>query len=138
MRDLRDTESSATASSSTAPVTMNRNEESRFSRVSPLEMDWMTMIPSSAANAEPRPPNRLVPPMTAAAIALRFTSPAPLLWLAAANRAAASTPPSAAKDEHNTITETNTALTLMPARRAASALPPTANTDRPHFVRVSA
>jgi hypothetical protein len=37
----------------------------------------MTMIPSSAEYALPRPPKRLVPPITAAAIALRLTSPVP-------------------------------------------------------------
>jgi len=77
VRDRRVTESRVTASSSTIPVTMNRNDESRLSRVRPLEIDWMTMIPSSAANAVPRPPKRLVPLMTAAAMALRLTSPLP-------------------------------------------------------------
>ena len=36
--------------------------------MSPLEIDWITMMPSSAEKALPRPPNRLVPPMTAAAM----------------------------------------------------------------------
>ena len=36
-------------------------------------MAWITMIPSSADQAEPRPPKSEVPPMTAAAIA--FASP---------------------------------------------------------------
>ena len=84
---------------------MKRNDESRLSSVSPLEMDWITRMPSSAAKAEPRPPNRLVPPMTAAAMALRLTSPPPLLWLAAASRAAARTPPTAASVEQATKAE---------------------------------
>lgn len=57
-RDLRDTESSMTASSRTDPVTMQRYDESRLSSVRPLELDWITMMPSSAANAEPRPPKQ--------------------------------------------------------------------------------
>ena len=52
--------------------------ETRLSSVRPFEIDWMTRMPSSAEYAEPRPPKRLVPPMTAAAIALRLTSPPPL------------------------------------------------------------
>jgi hypothetical protein len=52
--------------------------------------------------AEPRPPKRLVPPMTAAAIALRFTSPPPDCWLTAARREAARTPPIAAKVDQST------------------------------------
>ena len=40
--------------------------------------------------------------MTAAAIALRLTSPVPACWLAEARRAAESTPPSAANIEHRT------------------------------------
>ncbi|WP_411284894.1 hypothetical protein [Lapillicoccus sp.] len=62
----------------------------------------MTTMPRSAENAEPRPPKRLVPPMTAAAIALRLSSPVPLLWFAAARRDAARTPPTAASVEHAT------------------------------------
>ncbi len=83
-------------------MTMNLNDESRFSRVSPLEIDWITRTSRSAAKAVPRPPNRLVPPMTAAAMALRLTSPPPLLWFAAASRAAARTPPTAAKVDTST------------------------------------
>ena len=89
---------------------MNRYDESRLSSVSPFEIDWITRMPSSAANAEPRPPKRLVPPITAAAIALRLTSPPPLLWFAAASRAAASTPPSAANVEHIMLDEPTAAL----------------------------
>ncbi len=117
---------------------MNRKDESRSSSVRPLETDWITRMPSRAENALPRPPKRLVPPMTAAAMAFRLTSPAPLAWLAAASRAAASMPPSAASEEHRTKALVYVRLTLMPARRAASALPPTAKTERPQPVRVSA
>ena len=64
-----------------------RYDEFRFSSVRPLAIDSMTRMPSSAEKALPRPPNRLVPPMTAAAMALRLTSPVPLLRLADASRA---------------------------------------------------
>ena len=60
------------------------------------------MMPSTAEYALPRPPNRLVPPITAAAMALRFTSPVPACVLAEASRPALSTPPSAARLEHST------------------------------------
>ncbi len=63
--------STTIASSRTAPVTMYRVAVSRLSSVSPFAMDWSTSTPSSADHALPRPPNRLVPPMTAAAIAVR-------------------------------------------------------------------
>ena len=48
---------------------MNRYDESRFNSVSPLAIAAMTSVPSTAENALPRPPNRLVPPITAAATA---------------------------------------------------------------------
>ena len=93
----------------------------------PLEIDWITRMPSSAAQAVPRPPNRLVPPMTAAAIALSRTSPPPgrLVHRAAAGTRRACRP-SAANVDASTKTATRTRWTWMPARRAASALPPTA------------
>jgi hypothetical protein len=67
-----------TASSSTAPVTMYRTDESTPTMLSPVWIDWSTMMPSRAAYADPRPPNRLVPPITAAAIAVRFVSVPPV------------------------------------------------------------
>ena len=45
----------------------------------------------------PRPPNRLAPPMTAAAIAINRMSLPPELWFTAASRLAARMPPSAAR-----------------------------------------
>jgi hypothetical protein len=42
-----------------------------------LEIEPMTSAPRSADHAVPRPPIRLVPPMTAAAIAFRSRSPDP-------------------------------------------------------------
>jgi hypothetical protein len=62
-------ESIATATAGTSPVMTKRYDEFRLSSVSPLAMDSMTRTPSSAEKALPRPPNRLVPPMTAAAMA---------------------------------------------------------------------
>ncbi len=60
-----------TAASSTAPVMSSRADESSASKVKPEPSDVMMTMPSSADHAEPRPPKRLVPPMTAAAIAVR-------------------------------------------------------------------
>ena len=59
------------------------------------------MIPSTADHAVPRPPNRLVPPITAAAMAFRFTSPVPACWLDEARRDADRMPPRAASVEHS-------------------------------------
>ena len=59
------------------------------------------MIPSTADQALPRPPKRLVPPITAAAMAFRFTSPVPACWLEEASRAAERIPPSAARVEQS-------------------------------------
>lgn len=36
-------------------MTMKRNDESGFSRVRPLEIDWMTTMPKMAAKALRRP-----------------------------------------------------------------------------------
>ena len=66
-----------TASSSTAPVTMYFWLESSPFRSIPFEMDPMTSAPRSADHAVPRPPKRLVPPMTAAAIEFSSRSPLP-------------------------------------------------------------
>ena len=74
----RDTESIATASSSTAPVTMKRTDESTLTRLSPVWIAWSTMMPSIAEYADPRPPKSDVPPMTAAAMAVRLVSVVPL------------------------------------------------------------
>src|SRR6202011_5671065 len=68
MRDCRASESTITAIASTAPVIMKRSEDDRFSSVRPLAIDWITMMPSTAEYALPRPPNRLVPPITGADI----------------------------------------------------------------------
>ena len=76
--------------------------------------------------------------MTAAAIALRLTSPVPAWMLAEASLADEKTPPSAAKVEHSTKAVIRIESTLIPDRLAASALPPIANIERPHFVRVRA
>jgi len=100
----------------------------------PLAIEPITNAPSKADQALPRPPKRLVPPITAAAIALSNTSPAPEDWLTASRRDPARMPPHAAKAEHKIKTWMRIRSTLMPARRAASALPPTANTYRPNRV----
>ena len=47
-RERRARESTMTAIANTAPVIMYRSEEDRSSKVKPLAMDWITMMPSSA------------------------------------------------------------------------------------------
>ena len=91
----------------------------------------ITMTPSSAFQVRPRPPKRLVPPMTAAAMTFISRSPAPALWLAAAILEAQNRPPIAAKVPAIAKTEIRTAVTLIPARRDASTLPPSAKILRP-------
>ena len=49
---------------------MNWTEGSTLSSAMPEAIDWMMSTPSRADQVEPRPPNALVPPMTAAAMAL--------------------------------------------------------------------
>ncbi len=127
--------STVTASSSTAPVTMNLTSESNAFRSIPLEIEPITRAPRRADQAVPRPPNRLVPPMTAAAMAFSSTVPPPEPWLTANRREAAITPPIAASVEHAANTISRIRGSEMPARRAASALPPTAKTCRPKAVR---
>lgn len=59
----------------------------------------MTRMPSKAGySRKSRPPNKL-------AMAFRFVSLPPLLWLTAASRAAAKVPPIAASVEHNANTD---------------------------------
>jgi hypothetical protein len=84
---------------------MYRIEESRFISVKPLEIEAITITPKRAAKALPLPPNREVPPITAAAMAFRFTSPPPELWADAASRPAAKSPPTAPRVEAITNVE---------------------------------
>jgi hypothetical protein len=101
----------------------------------PEAIDWMTSAPSSADQVEPRPPNRLVPPMTAAAMALIRSVPDPasraVVGLAEVSPEATKRPPIAASvpDTMNIASHTHTTRT--PARRAASTPPPSAYTRRP-------
>jgi len=62
LRPRRPNASIVTAASSTAPVTMNLVEESNPIRSIPLLIEAITRIPNSAEKADPRPPNREVPP----------------------------------------------------------------------------
>src|SRR5690242_13788904 len=135
--DLRDTESMTTAPSSTPPVIMYWIEAFMFSRSRPVVMDWMTSMPRRADHTEPRPPKRLVPPMTAAAMASISVLPPPAFSVALAVWPAKNMPPRAAKPPEMANTVIRTIGTLMPARRAASMPPPTAKTLRPYVVRRS-
>ena len=63
-----------TAASNTAAVIINFSDDSNASKSMPLEIEPMTSAPSNALQAEPRPPNKLVPPITVAAIAFNKKS----------------------------------------------------------------
>src|SRR2546430_3515098 len=95
-----------------------------------LSMSTSTRTPVSAPNRVPRPPLRLIPPMTAAANT-RKIMPAP--WPAAMepSRPTNRMPASAARIEPTMNTTQTTRSTRIPAARAASALPPMAYSDRP-------
>jgi hypothetical protein len=85
-------------------VTMNRTDESTPIRLRP---DWIacsTTMPSIAEYADPRPPNSDVPPMTAAAMAVRLVSVVPLACDTDVCCPAASRPPTDANTEHSTKT----------------------------------
>ncbi len=116
---------------------MNWTAEAMPSSAIPEAMDWMTRTPRRADQVLPRPPNRLVPPMTAAAIAFIRRLPAPEDWFAALIWEARNMPPTAAIVPAREKTEIRTNATLMPARRAASTLPPKAKICRPYRVRRS-
>ena len=103
--------STVTARSRTAPVTMNFTSESRAFRSMPFEIEPITRAPSSADQAVPRPPKRLVPPMTAAAMAFSSTSPPPEPWLTANSREAAITPPTAASVDAEAARRSGISLT---------------------------
>src|SRR4029453_414465 len=79
-----------------------------------------------ASRTSPRPPKRLVPPITAAAMASISSVPPPAFRSTLLRRAARTTPPSPAIPPEIMKTITLTRATLMPARRAASAFPPRA------------
>ena len=84
---------------------MKRTSDSTLIRLRPAVIACSTRMPSSAAYAEPRPPKRLVPPMTAAAIAVRLVSVVPLLCETVVSCPASIRPPSAANVEQSTNTE---------------------------------
>jgi len=96
------------------------------SRSRPFATLAMTTAPRRPPTIRPRPPNTLVPPMTAAAIASRTRLPPPVELSTANYREVLTTSASAASAEQMVNTATRTAATLTPALRAASALPPTA------------
>ena len=92
----------------------------------PLAIVMITSAPSSAETTRPRPPKRLVPPITAAAIALSRIGPPPAVRSTELRRAAKAIPPSTAMALEIMNTAIRMNATSIPARRAASALPPTA------------
>ena len=86
----------------------------------------ITSEPISALITRPRPPNRLVPPITAAAIASSRSVPPPAFRSTELSREAKITPPRPAIAPEIMKTKSRMFRTLMPARLAASAFPPTA------------
>src|SRR5919108_1617487 len=135
-RPRRATASTVTASSRIAPSTISFTSGPWPIRSSPFATLPITSAPRSADHTLPRPPNRLVPPMTAAAIASSVTCPGLIARLAAASRPVWMRPGIAARKPESAKTAIRISRTLMPARRAASALPPTAKMYRPNLVRV--
>src|SRR5262245_4706630 len=101
-------------------------EDSSASRFIPFEIEPITVAPSRADQTLPRPPKRLVPAITGAAIASSRRLLPPELWFTESRREAARIPPTAAIPEQSEKAITRIRLILIPARRAASALPPTA------------
>lgn len=79
----RETASMVTAAARTPPVIMNLIGEGKANRSIPLDIDWMTRAPNRADQTLPRPPKRLVPPMTTEAITRKSKSPPPEDWFAA-------------------------------------------------------
>ena len=104
---------------------------------SPLSMMASTSPPSTALTMRPRPPNRLVPPITAAPTATSRKSFPPVWGSTELSREASRTPATPESTAHITKADIRMRATLIPARRAASALPPTAYRWRPQAVRVS-
>src|SRR5438552_581892 len=133
----RKTVSRVTAASKMTPVTMNWVSGFEPCRLSPFAIAEMRRAPTTPSLRLPRPPKRLVPPMTAAEIASRRIVPPPAFRSTEVRRAAKTTPPSAAIALEIMKTRIRIRLTAMPARRAASALPPTAYTCRPNVVRLA-
>ena len=86
----------------------------------------MTSAPRSAPTIVPRPPNRLVPPITAAAMALSVVLPPPVFTDTEKLRDALRTPATAARVDTIVKITIRSALTRTPVRRDASAFPPTA------------
>src|SRR6516164_2365118 len=92
----------------------------------PLSMAAMTSPPSTAWTALPRPPNKLVPPMTAAATAYRTSWPPSNAVETERRRDAPTMPAIPAVNEASTNATVRILAKPTPARRAASALPPMA------------
>ena len=91
----------------------------------PLSITAITKPPITASVNFPRPPNKLTPPTTAAAIALN-TIDLPAAASTDACLDANKIPAIPAKVDEIINTVMRTRLTLIPARLAASAFPPTA------------
>ena len=92
----------------------------------PLATLAITRAPSKALTGRPRPPNRLVPPITAAAMTLSSRLPPPVSVDTERMREVRMIPPAPAMKPMIMKTAMRMRSTLMPARRAASGLPPTA------------
>jgi hypothetical protein len=92
----------------------------------PFAIVAIRVAPIRAFRTSPRPPNRLVPPITAAAIASISSVLPPAFRSTLCRREASTIPPSPAMKPEIMKTMIRIRGTLIPARRAASALPPTA------------
>ena len=121
----RRTVSSVTAKSRMPPVVMKIMPWVRLSVLRPLAIVAITSAPKSASLTSPRPPKRLVPPITAARSRRSAASRRRVQVDAVQPRREhdAAEPRHRARDHED---DDSDARDVDPARRAASALPPTA------------
>jgi hypothetical protein len=114
-----------TATAMITPVVMFCHAVPTAWRLSTFWTIVMMRAPKSVETTFPTPPKRLVPPITAAAIAWS-SNPRPYSGEPEFSCALMSRPPSADITPATTNTCMRTRLTLMPTKRAAASLPPTA------------
>src|SRR3954451_20937548 len=99
----------------------------------PLRSTAGMKTPTTVPTIVPTPPNRLVPPMTMAAIASRFSVVLPAMDVVP-KRASDSAPANPASAPHSAYTLIKCRSTLTPVRRTPSSLEPIAYVYRPNRV----
>ena len=126
----------ATANNKIAPENISLSAAEAPVRSRPLPKEPITKAPRIAFQTDPRPPNKEVPPITAAPMACnnKGEPPANALNDTEPYREAPTIPPIAAMTPTMPKAATLIRLTFIPTRRALSALPPTAKIERPKGV----